>query len=120
MATLSPQTLAEDGITPTLAAASAGGDQFENTSAEIVVVKNASGAGITVTAHAQNTTKDVPGYGTMTKANGGGAVAAGATAYFGPFPTKAFNNASGRISLSYSSTTSVTVGVLRKRDFPVT
>lgn len=119
MATLSPQSTSEAGLAPAMSAASSGGDQFENTAKELVMVTNGGGSSATVTVHAQATTKDVPGYGTMTKANGGGSVGAGATKLFGPFPTKAFNNASGRVSLSYSSTTSVTVAVLRMRDFPV-
>lgn len=120
MAVLTPQNVSETGLVPSTSAAAAGGDQFENTAREIVAVTNGGGSPITITAHAQSVSKDVPGYGTMTKANGGGAVAAGATKFFGPFPTRAFNNTSGRVSLSYSSTTSVTVAVLRMNELPNT
>jgi len=120
MAVLNPQAFSETGLAPSTSAAAAGGDQFENTGREIVAVTNGGGSSVTVTVAAQSVSKDVPGYGTMTKANGGGAVAAGVTKYFGPFPTRAYNNASGRVSLSYSSTTSVTVAVLRLHELPNT
>jgi len=110
MATLSVQTIdrAGDGLTPSFAAAAGGGDEFPNTGREFIVVKNGSGATITVTAVTPQT---VSGLGVADEAY---AVPASGERYIGPFPPSTFNNTStGRVSLTYSGVTSLTVGVFK-------
>lgn len=115
MATLSVTDVVEAGVTLTLAAAAGGGDVFanDNDNRTFLAVANASGSSITVTVTAQDASENVPGFGTVTKANGGGSVANGATKLFGPFPAAAFNNSSGQVAVTYSSATSVTVAAFK-------
>lgn len=115
MATLTVADIVEAGVTYTLAAAGGSGDVFpnDNDNRTFLAVANASGGSITVTITAQDTTETVPGFGTVTKSNGGGSVANGATKLFGPFPAAAYNNSSGQVSVTYSGTTSVTVAAFK-------
>lgn len=111
MATLSRQSVTESGLAPTYSSAAGGGDDFVNRGKEFIHVKNGSGSSITVTVTAQNTDADNNVFGSLTKSDASGAVAAGDDAFFGPFPPAAFNS-SGKASITYSSATSVTVAVL--------
>lgn len=115
MATLTVGTIADTGTTLTLGAAAAGGDEFPNPADEatMLVIANASGGTVTVTITVQQATFAVPGRGSATKSNGGGNISTGTTRLFGPFPAETYNNTSGRVAISYSSTTSVTVQALR-------
>jgi hypothetical protein len=110
MATLTVQTIdrAGDGLTPAFSVASGGGDDFPNTGREFVVVKNGSGAPITVTAVTPQTVA-----GSLAIADETYAVPAAGERYIGPFPTGPFNNAQGRVSLTYSGVTSLTVGAFK-------
>jgi len=115
MALLTVQTVAEAGLLATYVAATAGGgDEIPNDNEDVVLhAKNGSGVSITVTIAAALASASVQGYGTMSKASAGGAVAAGAEKFFGPFPKAAFNNANGRVPVTYSAVTSVTVAAVR-------
>lgn len=115
MATLTVASLVDTGATLTLGAAAVGGDVFDNPSDQstILAIGNASGGTVTVTITAQVATFAVQGSGNLTKANGGGNISTGTTRLFGPFPAAAFNDINGRVAVSYSSTTSVTVQALR-------
>jgi len=115
MALLAEQIIVEAGIAPSFAAAAGGGDTFANDGDALLYVKNGGGGSVTVTITAQAVSLTVPGRGAMTKANAGGAVAAGADRVFGPFPPASFNNASGQVAVTYSGVTSVTVAALRLR-----
>ena len=112
MATLTRQTPGEDGGL-TFGAAASGGDVFANDGETYFAVTNGGGSSVTVTITAQNTSTTKTGFGTVTKANGGAAVAAGDTDVFGPFPTGAFNNSSGQVAVTYSGVTSVTVAAFK-------
>ena len=112
MATLTVQAAAETGG-HTFSSAASGGDVFANDGRTLLVVNNASGGSLTVTVAAQNTSPTIDGYGPLTKGDGGGAVAAGATGVFGPFPTVPFNNASGQAVVTYSGVTSLTVAAIK-------
>lgn len=112
MATLTVQVPGEDGGI-TFASAAGGGDVFPNDGKTYVAVTNGSGGSITVTITAQTTSTSKDGFGPVTKADGGGSVADGATDIFGPFPSGAFNNSSGQVEVEYSSATSVTVAAFR-------
>lgn len=91
-------------------AAGAGGDTFINSGQEIFVVKNGSGAGITVT-FATPTTIDG-----LAVSNLDVSVGAGVTRSIGPFPSGWYNDTAqpgGIVSVSYSAVTTVTVAVLK-------
>lgn len=111
MGELTVQKAAESGGM-TLVAAAAGGDTFKNNGQTLLVVKNGGAGAVAVTVTAQNTSPDTRTYGAVTKANGGGSVAAGAVDVFGPFPSAAFNNSTGQVAVTYDQVTSVTVAAV--------
>lgn len=91
-------------------AAGAGGDTFINSGQEIFVVKNGSGAPITVTFVTPTTVDN------LAVSDLAVTVAAGATRSVGPFPPAWYNDTAqpgGVVSVTYSSVTTVTVGVLK-------
>ncbi len=110
MATLTVYDSPEGGGV-TFAAASSGGDVFPNDGKTLFVI--VATAARTVTATAQDTTATVPGFGACTKADAVQAVEINTTDVMGPFPTTAFNNASGRVAIGYSSVTDLTIAVIR-------
>ena len=114
MADLTIQDIVEAGLNASYAAASAGGDAFENTGGNVMVhVKNGGASSRTVTVTAQQTSSSVRGFGTMTKANVAVAIPAGEDRFIGPFPRSAFNDAAGKVQLTYSSQTDLTLAALR-------
>lgn len=114
MATLSVQNLSEVGGALTYAAATSGGDVFPNADDRTFLhVKNGGGSSVNVTITAQTVSATVPGLGVVTKANRVVAVPAGEDRMIGPFPSKAFNNSSNQVAVTYSAVTSVTVAVVR-------
>ncbi|MFP5515467.1 MAG: hypothetical protein ACLGJC_20575 [Alphaproteobacteria bacterium] len=116
MAQLTAQNTSETGAALTYSPASSTGDSFTNTGAEVAHVKNGGGSSIIVTVKSRNTTPDVPGYGPVSKPDRTITVPAGSDRLIGPFPPKAFNEAAtGRVSLTFSSTTSVTAAVIAVR-----
>lgn len=108
MATLTVQTISREGITPSYAACAGGGDDFPNTGQEFIHVKNGSGAPITVTI-VTPATVDALAVADRTKA-----VAAGEEAMIGPFPTGTYNDGTGKVGLTYSGVTSLTIGVFKR------
>lgn len=117
MATLSRQTLVEEGLTASYGAAAGGGDQVDNSDGLTVLhVKNGGGGSIDVTVAEQiagGTTVDSPTYGKLTKASVVKSVGAGAEAFIGPFKKAAFNDANNFIQITYSGVTSVTIAALK-------
>ena len=107
MADLAYTNAAAVGTDLLFAAADVAGDTIPPRDDGVVVVRNGSGAEITVTVV-------VPGskYGKarpdITKA-----VAAGAFAVFGPFPTDLADPADHLVDISYSAVTTVTVAAIR-------
>lgn len=117
MAQLIAQTPSETGAALTYAAAGASGDSFTNTGKEVVHIKNGGGAPITVTVKSRNTAPSVPGFGPVTKLDRAIAIAPGDDRIIGPFPQKAFSDPStARVSMTYSSTTSVSAAIIAVRD----
>lgn len=115
MGALTIQTIVEAGITPTYAAASAGGDTAKNENGDMhLEVVNGGGASIDVTVPAQVTSFITPGAGATTKSDRVVAVGAGARAKFGPFGPQAFNDSNNNIAITYSGVTSVTIGAFRQ------
>lgn len=103
MATLTSQPVSVLGTTLTQNAASAGGDKF--VAGTVLVIRNGSGAGITVTVVVPGNTKysvAAPDYTVS--------VGAGAIAMIGPLPSDlADPTDSYLITVQYSAVTSVTV-----------
>lgn len=112
MAEKSVQVAAEGGVALSFGAAAAN-DTFKNDGRTLLIVKNGSGSTVTVTVTAQKTSANVSGLGAVTKSDASGTVADGAEKAFGPFPTRAYNDADGQAHIGYSATTSVTVALLR-------
>lgn len=113
MATLTRQKIVSSGLAASYGSAAAGGDVVDNSDGKTVLhVKNAGGGSINVTITAQDTSVDAAGYGTITVSNLVVAVPAGAERFIGPFPKRAFNNASKQIAITYSGVTSVTIAAL--------
>jgi len=107
MAVLTVQEISRAGVSGALTAAAGGGDSFPNDGRTYLDVNNGSGGAITVTAAVQQT---VDG-----KAVTGNAVSvgAGARTKIGPFPPGIYNDANGRVQLTYSGVTSLTVNPFR-------
>lgn len=93
----------------TLNAAAGGGDTVANDGRVILVVTN--GAGSTTTVTVAGGTDPLSGLGLDNQAY---AIAAGDTAILGPFHVDQFTST---INLTYSSATSLTVGVARLAGF---
>ncbi len=98
------------GADPAFVAAAGGGDSFPNTGKETVHVKNGGGSEITPTFDAPGTCD----FGVAANAahDASGPVPAGGTRVYGPFAPAKFNDGNGRVQISYSGVTTVTVAVL--------
>lgn len=111
MATLTVAQVASTGVAQALAAAGAAGDQFANNGKTFLVVANGHvSASRTVTIASKLAGASLPPGSAAS--NAGGAVAAGVTKVFGPFDPASFNNASGRVEVTYSSEADLTVQAL--------
>jgi len=108
MATLTVQPVALGGAAVTTAAASGGGDEFPNNGKTLYRVTNGGGSPITVTFTATGVLPSGAAIASVSAVS----VAAGATKYFGPFPEQFFNNSNGRVAVTYSGVTSVTVAAI--------
>lgn len=114
MADLTIQKIVEAGLKAVYGAAAGGGDAIVNTKGDVFLhAKNADAATTTITITAQSTSKKIAGYGSMTKANAVIAIPAGEDRMIGPFPPEAFNDAAGKVEVTYSSVTSLTVAAIQ-------
>lgn len=115
MAQLSIQTISQAGLAVSLAAASAGGDAFQNPNDEstFLEINNGSGGSITATITPPNPNYRVPGVGPAVVAALAVSVPAGASRRIGPFPAGVWNDQNGNVNVAYSGVTSVTVGAVR-------
>lgn len=104
MAILSVTPINRSGVLESLVAASATGDSFPNDGNVFLAVRNAGTAAITVsiTTPAKIWGVDI--------ANLSVSVGAGETRFIGPFPEPIFNDANGRVNVTYSAVTNVSVG----------
>ncbi len=112
MATLTVNEAAEGGGI-TFVSAAAAGDAFANDGKTIFVIYNDSVSASEVTATAQDTTATAPGFGAVTKADAMSDVEADSADVMGPFPKTAFNDANGRVVITYESETDMTVAAIR-------
>jgi hypothetical protein len=115
MAALTVTDVTVSGVLQTLAAAAAGGDDFFNGDDQrtFFVVTNGGGAPINVTIDAIPTSVNVTGWGSVPVSDTVVAVANSTTRVIGPFPPQRFNNAAGRVAVTYSGVSSVTVAAFR-------
>jgi len=114
MADLTIQDVVEGGLAPAYAAADVAGDALLNLVGDVFVhVRNGDAAQHTVTVTAQEASHEIPGFGAMSKADVQVAIPAGAETFIGPFPRAAFNDAGGKVQVSYDGVTAVTVAALR-------
>lgn len=113
MAVLTVQDTAVTGLATSFPAASGGGDSFPNDGMTYLHVKNGGGAAITVTIdsqaqcsfgfdHNQEVTVDPGAEGKR----------------IGPFKPIRWNDTNGRVNVTYSGVTSVTVAAIRLTPAP--
>jgi len=107
MAVLAVNELSRAGKNPVAldTAAAGGGDSFPNTGREYLYVANGDASSKTVTLVYAATTDG------QAITNRTVAVPAGESMLIGPFPTSLYNDANGRVAVTYSAVTSVTVAV---------
>lgn len=115
MATLTVQEVIESGLNLSTTSAASGGDEFTNSDDERTFLyvdnQDASAKQVTVTAQKSSTTR--PGYGSVTKSDAVVSVPAGEQRYIGPFPGTAFNDANGKVQVTYDAVTSVSVAAVK-------
>lgn len=104
MALLTPQQVTRAGTVITLTAAAAGGDTYDNTNAPQLEVNNGSGAPIDVWAAIYADGQAIVQGRKWT-------IAAGARERIAAMPGQYTNPADGKVSLTYSGVTTLTVGV---------
>ena len=104
MATLTASKIVEAGTTiSAYTSCASGGDVFVNTGIEFIQVENNHGsAARTVTVAAVTTDINDKTFGVLKKINVVKTIAAGQSAFIGPFPTEAYNNDTGTVSITYS------------------
>jgi len=108
MAILTVQKVTLAGLEPTFAAATETGDLFPNSGREFIYVKNSSAGALTVTVNSQTACNQ--GYDHDETVS----VPAGKERMIGPFPKSRFDNADGRVQLTYSAgVTSLTIAVVQ-------
>lgn len=90
------------------AAADVAGDSFANTGVEYLVVENASAGPVTATFAVQAQIDGLP-----VSAGKQVVVPAGATFIIGPFPKQFYNDGNGRVNVTYSAVTTVSVKVVK-------
>lgn len=112
MADLTTQEITESGLDATYATADAAGDTVTNDTTErtFVHVKNGSASQMTVTVTPEVTTKDVPGFGELTKSSISVDVDASGEQFIGPFPYDAYGSAP---TVNYSDESSVTIAAIK-------
>lgn len=103
------------GITPSTPAGSSGGDSFPNNGNVILELINASGGAITVKA--DDPGSPAPASALQFDPDVQVSVPAGARRIWGPFPVFRFNDANGRVNLTYGTNppTGLTIGFYRTR-----
>ena len=113
MADLTKQKILESGLAPTMVAAAGGGDAItKNVGNVFFMVVNGGAGSINVTATVQNADLDSDSHGEIIKGDRVVAVGVGETKLIGPFARGAFNDINGKVQITYSGVTSLTVAAL--------
>lgn len=107
MATLSVQEIVLTGLEPSYDAGAAGGDEFVNGGNTFIHVKNGHTSAQTVTVDSQ--AKCSQGFDHDAAVS----VPASGERMIGPFAKDRFNDADGKVQISYSGVTSLTIAVIR-------
>ncbi|MBT2696345.1 hypothetical protein J7E79_02700 [Bacillus sp. ISL-40] len=107
MADINVQSISQAGITPSFVAASGAGDAFRNDGKSFLHIKNGGGSSITVTI--DSVEKCNQGFDHDLTAT----ITAGQDRILGPFEAKRFNDTDGKLKVSYSAVTTVTVAAFR-------
>lgn len=109
MATLTVQESKYDTpVQPSLVAAAAGGDEFDNDGKTWLRVDNGGAPDVNVTINSQKNCN----FG-FDHDSGPHTVPSGETRIIGPFNTDRFNDSNGRCQVTYDDVTSVTVAVIK-------
>lgn len=113
MATLAIQNATKLGFEPTFAAVAAGGDEFVNDGKTLLEFVNSSGANAyTITVATPATIEGLAVADVAVSMQAG----VGERRVVGPFPINAFNDANGKVQITYTGTapaTDLTVAVIR-------
>jgi hypothetical protein len=107
MSTLSVQVVILGGLSPSYAAAAAGGDEFVNSGREFIHVKNGHTSAQTVTVNSQAPCNQ--GYDHDAQVS----VPASEERMIGPFPKSRFDDAGGKVQITYSGVTALTIAVVQ-------
>lgn len=94
------------GMAPVYVAAGAAGDEFANTGRVFLHVKNSGASSINVTINSQTPCSYGFDHDVVV------AVPNGEDRMIGPFPKTRFDDANGKVQVSYSDVTSVTVAAI--------
>lgn len=115
MATLTVLDITQAGATSTLTAAAGGGDEFADDGDQrtFFEVNNGGGGSINCTFNYVPASQNLPGYGPIAPADLVVAVGAGVRKLIGPFGRGFIDPSTGRIAVTYSGVTSVTVNPRR-------
>jgi len=108
MPLLTPQVVVLTGIEPALVTADVGGDEFVNSGRDFIHIKNGGGSPIDVTIDSQvdcNQGVDHDAVVSIPATTG--------EKFIGPFPKDRFNDEAGKVQITYSAITSVTIGIVR-------
>lgn len=114
MATLTVQDVdLTTGVQPTFVAAAAGGDEYANDGKTYAHFRNGSGSAITVTVAAQQTSVDDAQFGRIVPSNRTFTVAANSDRVIPYLAAGLYNSTNGRVVMTYSGVTSLTVAAIR-------
>ena len=108
MATLTPQVVTLLGIIPTLVAAEVGGDEFVNSGRDFIHIKNTDAAAMDVTIDSQKPCSQGEDHDCVVNIP-----ATSGEKFIGPFPKDRFNDEGGKVQITYSAVTGVTIGIVR-------
>ena len=106
--TLAIQQIVRAGLTPSLAAANSDGSYVPNDGRTFIQVKNGAGAPITVTIETPGTVDGnaIADLVVTIPAMTGDKV-------IGPFPPETYNQSDGKLKITFSAVTTVTIGAFR-------
>jgi hypothetical protein len=108
VADLAVESIVKTGLEPTYNAAANGGDAFVNKGKEFVHIKNSGAASRTVTVVTQQTVET-----DLAVADRDIVVPAGEERIVGPFPQATYNDGDGKVQMTYSDETDLTIAVLK-------
>ncbi len=109
MATITAVSPKREANSFSMASAAAGGDEFVNNGGELLLLEHTNGAGadMTLTIVTQQT---VDGEAVADKTI---TIGKGTIQLLGPFPTGIYNDANGKVQLTYSSETDCQLAVIK-------